>query len=346
MSVGKLAGLFKDRTAAALTVAGGEAGLVAAAELAPGCRMPVLMTPRVPDVDLVEWARAHRDEIERRLLDAGAILFRGFAMETPLRFQALTQALCDQVLDDNSELPRSQVSGRIYAVSYAPPTQAILWHSENTFCASWPLKLWFHCRRPAAAGGETPIVDNRQVLQALDPAIRDAFARRGIMYCRNYGRGLDFTWQTAFQTGDRAEVERRCRAEGIDLEWRADDSLRTRAVRRGVARHPRTGEELWFNQACLWHSTCAPPQLRSAIGTFFRLDELPRHCCFGDGSPIPDAFMEEIRAAYSTAEVVFPWRHGDVLMIDNMLTAHARRPFSGEREILAALGEPVTEAEL
>jgi hypothetical protein len=35
-----------------------------------------------------------------------------------------------------------------------------------------------------------------------------------------------------------------------------------------------------------------------------------------------------------------------VMMIDNMLTAHARNPFSGPREILAALGEVVTERDI
>jgi hypothetical protein len=34
------------------------------------------------------------------------------------------------------------------------------------------------------------------------------------------------------------------------------------------------------------------------------------------------------------------------MMIDNMLTAHARNPFSGPREILAALGEVVTEKDI
>jgi alpha-ketoglutarate-dependent taurine dioxygenase len=343
VSPGNLPGFRKDRAGAARAVQPGAAGLVAEQELVPGRRLPLLLRPLVPDVDLAEWARGQRELLESRLLAAGAILFRGFDVESPLRFQALAQAICDRVLDDNSELPRSQISGKIYAVSYAPPGQAILWHNENTFCASWPLKLWFYCRQPAPEGGETPIVDNRQVLAALDPAIREAFERLGIMYCRNYGRGLDFTWQTAFQTEDRQEVERLCGAAGIDFEWRDGDALRTRAVRRGVARHPKTGEPVWFNQACLWHHSCAPAQLRSAIGTFFRLDELPRHCCFGDGSPIPDAVMAAVCTAYREAEVVFPWQRGDVLMIDNMLTAHARRPFSGPREILAALGEPVGE---
>jgi alpha-ketoglutarate-dependent taurine dioxygenase len=39
--------------------------------------------------------------------------------------------------------------------------------------------------------------------------------------------------------------------------------------------------------------------------------------------------------------VQFTWEKGDVLMVDNMLTAHSRRPFLGERKILVGMAEPL-----
>jgi alpha-ketoglutarate-dependent taurine dioxygenase len=320
--------------------------LIREGELFAGQPLPLLIEPRVADVDLIEWGRENRTFIEDRLLKHGALLFRGFKVESAYQFERFTMAICDDVADDNGELPRSKISGKIYAVSYAPPTHKILWHNENTFCATWPLKLWFYCKLPPRSGGETPVVDNRRMLSLLDPRIVEEFARKDIMYFRNYGRGLDFSWQTAFQTDDKLRVEQVCRDSGIQFEWRSDDVLRTRSVRRAVVRHPKTGEPVWFNQACLWHMYCSPPEIRRAMNTFFREDELTRHCYFGDGSAISDSTMEEICAAYREAEVYFPWQPGDVMMIDNMLTAHARNPFAGPREILAALGEIITEKEI
>ena len=35
--------------------------------------------------------------------------------------------------------------------------------------------------------------------------------------------------------------------------------------------------------------------------------------------------------------MAFPWSHGDVLLIDNYLTAHGRNTYTGRRDIQVAL---------
>lgn len=42
--------------------------------------------------------------------------------------------------------------------------------------------------------------------------------------------------------------------------------------------------------------------------------------------------------AYEAAAVDVRWERGDVLLLDNMLAAHGRRAFEGEREIVVAMG--------
>jgi hypothetical protein len=71
----------------------------------------------------------------------------------------------------------------------------------------------------------------------------------------------------------------------------------------------------------------------------FKEDGVPRNSFYGDGSTIGDAVLDEIRAAYAKVEVAFPWQRGDVLMIDNMLVSHGRRPFKGARKTLVAMAE-------
>ena len=78
----------------------------------------------------------------------------------------------------------------------------------------------------------------------------------------------------------------------------------------------------------------------------FGEDNLPRQVYYGDGAPIEDSVIQEILAVYQEAKVSFPWRQGDVLMLDNMLTAHGRHPYIGPRKIVVAMGEMIHGADL
>ncbi|MNT40106.1 Taurine catabolism dioxygenase TauD, TfdA family [compost metagenome] len=66
---------------------------------------------------------------------------------------------------------------------------------------------------------------------------------------------------------------------------------------------------------------------------------MPRHVMFGDGTPIPDEAMALIGELYEACAVRFDWQRGDVVMLDNMLAAHARDPYEGPRKIVVAMGD-------
>ncbi|MBW3655173.1 MAG: TauD/TfdA family dioxygenase, partial [Gemmatimonadetes bacterium] len=171
--------------------------------------------------------------------------------------------------------------------------------------------------------------------------IRDRFQEKRVMYVRNYGDGVDLPWQEVFQTTDRAVVEEFCRDEGIEVEWKGGDRLRTRQVCQAVARHPGSGRLLWFNPAHLCHVTSLDPEIREALLEAFAQDELPRNTLYGDGTPIGDEALAAIRAAFEAESVSFPWEREDVLLIDNMAVAHARGPYRGERKIRVGMTQPV-----
>jgi alpha-ketoglutarate-dependent taurine dioxygenase len=193
--------------------------------------------------------------------------------------------------------------------------------------------------QPPPSGGETPIVDSRRVFAELDLRIQERFTSSQVMYVRNFGSGLGLDWRTVFQAEDEAALEEHCRENRIGVEWRDGGRLHTRSVRPGVVRHPVTGEMSWFNQAQHWHVSCLAPETRRSMETLFREEDFPRHCYYGDGSRIEDRDMEEILATYQRLEVSFPWQKGDVLLVDNVLTAHGRNPFTGQRKLLVAMGE-------
>jgi len=321
------------------TVSVSQAELVRAAPLFGHTPLPLLVEPKVADVDLIEWARANREFIETKLLQHGAVLFRGFGIDPMARFNQFARAVCSDLFNENGEHPRQSINGDVYTPVFYPPEQKLLWHNENSFNHTWPGKILFCCAEPAALGGETPVVDSRRIFETLAPRLRERFVERGVMYVRNYGNGLGLDWQKVFQTSSKAEVEERFRNSRIEFEWKEGGRLRTRCVRPAAVKHPRSAAAVWFNQAQHWHVSCLDPLTRESIAAVFREEDYPRNCYYGDGSPIEDSVMKEILAAYQEAEIAFPWQAGDILMLDNLLTAHARQPFVGERKLLVAMGE-------
>ena len=137
-----------------------------------------------------------------------------------------------------------------------------------------------------------------------------------------------------------------CAEAGMGCEWTDDGGLRISQVSPAVAVHPRTGEKLFFNQIQLHHVSCLDDETRTALGQLFAEEDMPRNVYFGDGTPIPDEVVAQIGELYEELCVEPPWAAGDMIVLDNMLVAHARRPFSGERKILVAMAEMVDGKEL
>ncbi|MEV0318585.1 TauD/TfdA family dioxygenase [Streptomyces sp. NPDC050658] len=316
------------------------ASLVSHAPLAAPGEPPLAIRPTAAGVDVADWAGHARAWLDDTLDEHGAVLFRGFSVTTTDGLERLAGALVDELYCDNGEHPRASLSGSISSPVFFPPEEKLLWHNENSFNASGPSRIMFCCARPATSGGETPVVDSRRVFERLDAELRSEFLAKGVMYVRNYGTGLGLDWREVLRTDDRNEAEARCAEQGLRWSWDGD-RLRTEAVRPAAVRHPRTGVWSWIAQATHWHPACLAPETRSALEATHTPDSLPRQCRFGDGSAIPDDAMTELCRVYADLEVAFPWERGDVLVLDNILVAHARNPFTGPRELLVAMGDLV-----
>lgn len=336
-------GLDKLKATSRRSVEVSEQSLVTLEALAPGQALPLVIKPAVPDLDLARWAGSQRAFLEERLLEHGGILFRGFAVGSVGELEALIEALFGSLLEYSDRVqPRSQVSKNIYTSTEYPPDQVIEFHNEAAYAHTWPKRIFFLCLQPSEEGGETPIADCRRVLTRLDPALRQSFVDKKVLYLRNLGGGFGIDWQTAFQTEDRAVMEAFCRKNGIELEWTGEDRLRTRSVRPVVIRHPDTGQAVWFNAAVSSHVSTLAPAVREALLAELSEIELPKNSFYGDGTPIEPETLAAIRAAYHAETVAFPWQKGDVLMLDNMLVAHARNPYRGARKVVVGMASPVS----
>lgn len=304
---------------------------------------PLVMEPEVENLNAVEWAKSARELIETQLLKHGAILFRNFKIETASRFEELARAVTPDLLDYRERAaPRKEVGKNIYTSTEYPSDVQIPLHHEMSYAHSWPMKLFFFCLQPAAQGGATPIASDRLFLQRLNPEIKEVFLRKKVMYVRNYGEGLDLSWQEAFQTTERGVVENYCREAGTEFEWREGDRLRTRHVGQVMATHPKTGETMWFNHAHMFHQSNLDEAFLASLLAEFDEESLPRNAFYGDGSPIESSVLEEVRETYAQTAVTFDWQQGELLLVDNMLASHGRSSFTGPRKILVAMAEPFT----
>ncbi|MDY7095470.1 MAG: amino acid adenylation domain-containing protein, partial [Acidobacteriota bacterium] len=323
-----------------------ETELVSTGFLSSESKLPRLIEPQMPDVDLVEWARGNQEMLDREVSEHGAILLRGFAVGSVPEFERFAAAAAHQLFGDYGDLPKEKGGEKVYKSTPYPADKRILFHNESAHMDRWPLRQFFFCVQPAEEGGETPILDCRQTYRQLDPEIRSEFEDKGLLYVRNFIEGIDVSWRDFFHTEDREVVEAKCREAGMAWEW-LENGLRTEQRCPAVAKHPKTEEKVFFNQIQLHHIYCLGQEVRDSMRQLYSEHELPRNVYFGDGTAIPDEVMERVGKLYDDLSVSFPWQQGDILMVDNMLVAHARNPYRGAgRRIAVVMGDMFNQGAL
>jgi alpha-ketoglutarate-dependent taurine dioxygenase len=287
-----------------------------------------------------------RELIDDLLLNHGAVLFRGFHVDTQQDFNGFMAGLnlaLGNYVDGNS--PRTKLSDAVYTSTEYPAELPISLHNELSYSDAWPARLYFCCVIAAATGGSTTIADSRKILNRLPSDIVSEFERKGVMYIRNLqgegGLGVGKSWQQTFETTNRSAVENHCSAHDITYKWLGDGSLRLTQVRPAVAQHPRVGTKVWFNQAEQFHPSTNPPEVYEALLELYEDSpfDMPQYSCFGDGSPIADDTLAQVRSVMAAQEVAFPWQVGDLMVVDNMLSAHGRSPFTGDRKVLVSMSD-------
>jgi alpha-ketoglutarate-dependent taurine dioxygenase len=237
---------------------------------------------------------------------------------------------------DEQTSPRKVLDDHIFTSTEHPADQYILFHNANSYSHFWPMKIWFGCIIKSEEGGRTPVADCRRILSSLPPELVERFEREKILYVRNFMPGMGLPWQQTFNTDDPRAVEEYCRQSKIDFEWVGENHLRTRQVRHAVARHPVTGERVWFNQAHLFHVSTLEPSLAKRFREAFAEEDLPSNSYYGDGAQIEQGTLDAILEAYDKSSLNFDWEVGDVMLLDNMLTCHSRTPYRGKRLITVA----------
>lgn len=307
--------------------------------------LPLVLRPHAKGVDLLGWIRDNQTQLQQDLLQYGGLLFRDFDLRGVQDFQAGLNAFGVKLMNYiEKATPRKQVDGQVYTSTIFPPEHVIALHNELSYVRQWPGRIAFFCEIAAETEGETPIADVRRVLAAIDTEVKEKFHRLGWMLVRNFGSGIGPSWQHSLAVESREEAEAYMQKSDTQWTWMEGDRLRTSQVRSSIRCHPQTGEELWFNHIAFWHPSSMTDEIRSSLTGDLGVENLPYNTFYGDGTQIPDEVVAHLRAAYDAETVKFRWQPGDLLLLDNMLVAHGRSRFTGERKILTAMGDEVRPA--
>jgi len=311
---------------------------VVAATLTHERPFPLLVECKNKSLDALSWARENQLQIMQWLGSHGGIVFRGFNLPTELEFEQFCLAIYPELYAMYGDLPKNDIGKKIYKSTPYPNDQMIMFHNESSHQHRWPRRQWFYCSQPSPVGGATPIVDCREMYQRLPTDIKQKLEEKQLCYIRNF-TGLDVSWQHFFKTEQREKVETVCRNNNIQFEWFDTDSLRISQICPAVITHPITAEKSFFNQIQLHHFSFLEDDIRRHFLEVAGEDKLPRNVCYGDGTPLEQNIIDLISELYEACAVRFDWQKSDVVMLDNMLAAHARDPFEGTRKIAVAMGD-------
>jgi hypothetical protein len=291
---------------------------------------------------MIDWYKSNTAFIEKKLLEKGAILIQGVAIHSVPEFESVTGAIGTKFRNYvDGSYPRRNLKGHVYISTEYDPAFDITLHNELSYSVKWPSRLFFGSIIPAATGGETPLADSREIVKVMDPSILEEFESKQIRYVRNLhaGEGLGPTWMDTFETDDRKVVERHCDEIEIEYHWKNNGGLKLVHTRPATRRHPVTGEKVWFNQADQFHPSHFKKDVYETLMLLadFNEEELPLYACFGDGSKISEEMIRAVINTINGIAVSRPWVKGDFVVLDNMLVAHGRKSYTGERQTVVSM---------
>ena len=293
--------------------------------------------------DPAGWVERHRDALRATVVEHGALLLRGLGLRDDTDAGAALRGLAPGGLLPEREAfaPRQPYPGGVYSSTKWPAHQQMCMHHELSYGLQFPGTMMFACLVAPETGGATAIADAAAVLDALPADLVARFEREGWRLDRTYGDDIGAPWSEAFGTEDPHAVEQYCRTHAIEFAWHGDGGLRTRQRRPAVARHPVTGVRCWFNQVAFLNEHTLDPDIHEYLVEVYGEDGLPFTTRFGDGSPVSGELVALINEVYDRHTRREPWRAGDLLLVDNVRTAHSREPYGGTRSVLVGMADPL-----
>ncbi|MEZ7831408.1 MAG: TauD/TfdA family dioxygenase [Gammaproteobacteria bacterium] len=285
-----------------------------------------------------EWLGENKERLLEQLSRHGAILFRGLPVNSDSDFDSVIQSFGLKNFtygESLSNAVRRNRTERVFTANEAPASVSIFLHHEMAQTPVYPSKLFFYCEQAAHSGGATPLCRSDILLQELTkqaPEFVAACLKLGVRYSNvmpnidDLESGQGRSWRSTLSTDDKSAAEDKLRKLGYQWEWLEQDSLRVTTAVLPAVRETDNGRQVFFNQLIAafrgWKDT------RNATEKSIR---------FGDDSAISEEAMAKAIQIGDELSFDMLWQSGDVVLVDNFLVMHGRRPFEGQRRVLASL---------
>ena len=307
---------------------------------------PKIITPKAPNTtsssntleELLTWGAENHHMFRQELMKYGALLLRGFPFSSPEDFEHfLDISGFPRMPYVGGAAPRSQVTkGRVLTSNESPPSEPIPFHHEMAQVPNPPAYIFFYCDLPCEIGGETAIAHSNHIYQKFQDVGGD-FARKvettGVRYIRimpeedDPSSAIGRSWKSTFIATNKEEAETKMTELGTTWQWLENGTVRTEtATIPAIRTDERTGLKTFFNS-----------MVAAYTGWVDSRNDPTKSVCCGDGSPVDGNVLTKMAVILEQESAVIPWQKGDVLLIDNKLVLHSRKPFEGPRKILASI---------
>lgn len=287
---------------------------------------------------LLELIQTDSRELQEQLEVCGAILFRGLPLVLDTDFDKFITAfnLPNFTYSESlSNAVRRNRTERVFTANEAPAEVSIFLHHEMAQTPVYPSKLFFFCEHAATIGGATPLCRSDILLQQLterDPEFVAMCEAKGVRYTNTMpfaddaGSGQGRSWRSTLSAETKAAAEARLSQLHYEWQWLEDQSLTVTSPVLPAVKELAGGKRVFFNQL-----------IAAFRGWKDKHNARNRTIMFGDRTEIPASSLALAIEISDSISFDVPWQTGDVALVDNYLVMHGRRPFEGERRVLASL---------
>lgn len=216
-------------------------------------------------------------------------------------------------------------------------------HNEMTHHVNFPKNMAFTCIDPAPFGGETTIHDCAKAYELLSEEMKEKVTNRNVIVKKRYVADTTdlkyISWKQAVGEGATiAEVMTHFTSIGYECEHIKEeengqviDIIEVSLLRPMVYHYddktclhismiPLT--PFWYNQ--VWANTTPPLRVT-----------------WDNHEPLSYEEFHELDKTVLSARLRYDgWRKHDVLVVDNLRTAHGRLPYIGERVMTGQMAQP------
>jgi hypothetical protein len=248
--------------------------------------------------------------------DHGALLLRGFGADVA-QFRSFAWQFCATSVFNESP-GRSPIDAENNIHSVDGGTGAFALHPELSREPWKPDIAFFGCLSAPSQGGATTICDGVALARELPEEVRQGLEGRRLLHVKGtWPALLDYWLGTPNPTDAQlANPPARC-----PYQFRRFGDEVVRFFTRPALHKPMFADEPAFGNFLL----------------FARFNNNnPEYPLLDDGQPVPEPWLQAIKATGDRLSVAVTWQPGDVLMIDNTRFMHGRTAILDRSERLIA----------